>query len=137
MENTMKVSPNAAKMADEAELLRETERTRLRALVGSDLGRARELHAPDFQLITPIGMALSKEEYLGAIASGQIRYLVWEPADIAVRQYDNAAAIRYRAQLEVLFGEHKVPLSDYWHTDIYEKRDGQWMVVWSQATSIR
>lgn len=118
------------------EFLRETERTRLRALVAADLAQARKLHASDFQLITPIGVALSKDEYLGSIASGQIRYLTWEPADIAVRLYDTAAVIRYRAQLEVLFSGHKVPLSDYWHTDVYEQRDGQWMVVWSQATSI-
>lgn len=120
-----------------ADQLRETERARLRALVGADMVRARQLHAPDFQLITPIGAALSKEEYLGAIASGHIRYLTWEPADIAVRLYDGAAVLRYRAQLEVVFSGHKVPLSDYWHTDAYERRDGQWMVVWSQATSIR
>lgn len=101
------------------------------------MGQARPLHAPDFQLITPIGATLSRDEYLGAIASGQIRYLTWEPAEIAVRLYDGAAVLRYRAQLEVVFGGHKVPLSDYWHTDVYECRDGQWMVVWSQATSIR
>lgn len=119
------------------ELLRETERTRLRALVAADLDRANELHAADFQLITPIGAALSKDQYLGAIASGQIRYLAWEPGDITVRLYGDAAVLRYRAQLEVVFGGYAVPLSDYWHTDIYERRDGQWMVVWSQATSIR
>ena len=47
------------------------------------------------------------------------------------------AVIRYRAQLEVIFGGHKVPLSAYWHTDTYECRDGQWMVVWSQATAVQ
>lgn len=119
-----------------AELLRQTERDRLRSLVSADLDRARALHAPDFQLITPIGAALSKEQYLGAIAAGHIRYLTWEPADIAVRLYGPAAVIRYRAQLEVVFGGHDVPLGDYWHTDLYEQRDGQWSVVWSQATSI-
>lgn len=128
---------DAPSTTNHADLLRETERARLRALVSADIVRAHQLHAPDFQLITPIGAALSKEEYLGAIASGQIRYLTWEPADIAVRPYDNAAVIRYRAQLEIVFNGHKVPLSDYWHTDVYERRDGQWMVVWSQATSIR
>jgi len=128
---------DAAATTDNADLLRETERARLRALVGADMDRARQLHAPDFQLITPIGAALSREEYLGAIASGHIRYLTWEPADIAVRLYDGAAVLRYRAQLEVVFSGHKVPLGDYWHTDAYERRDGQWMVVWSQATSIR
>lgn len=133
----MAVSTAKASTNNHAELLRETERARLRALVSADIVRARQLHAPDFQLITPIGAALSKEEYLAAIASGQIRYLTWEPADIAVRLYDSGAVIRYRAQLEVVFSGHKVPLSDYWHTDAYECRDGQWMVVWSQATSIR
>lgn len=88
-------------------------------------------------MITPIGVALSRDEYLGAVASGQINYLTWEPGDIAVRLYDSGAAIRYRAQLEVTFSGHKVPLSDYWHIDLYERRDGQWMIVWSQATSVR
>lgn len=133
----MAVSTASASTNNQAELLRETERARLRALVSADIVRARQLHAPDFQLITPIGAALSKEEYLTAIASGQIRYLTWEPADIAVRLYDSGAVIRYRAKLEVVFHGHSVPLSDYWHTDVYERRDGLWMVAWSQATSIR
>ncbi|MBY2919927.1 nuclear transport factor 2 family protein [Rhizobium leguminosarum] len=122
--------------ANEANLLRETEHARLRALINADIVRAQQLHAPDFQLITPIGATLSKEEYLGAIASGQINYLIWEPADIAVRLHDGVAVLRYRAQLEVVFGGHKVALNDYWHTDTYERHDGRWMVVWSQATAI-
>lgn len=130
-------STEAPSTTNDADLLRETERARLRVLVSADIAQARQFHAPDFQLITPIGVALSRDEYLGAIASGQISYLTWEPADIAVRLYDSGAVIRYRAQLEVTFSGHKVPLSDYWHTDLYERRDGQWMIVWSQATSVR
>jgi hypothetical protein len=130
-------STEAPATSSDADLLRETERARLRALVSADIAQARQFHAPDFQLITPIGVALSRDEYLGAVASGQINYLTWEPGDIAVRLYDSGAAIRYRAQLEVTFSGHKVPLSDYWHTDLYERRDGQWMIVWSQATSVR
>lgn len=127
----------ASSTASEADRLRETERARLRALVSADIDQARQFHAADFQLITPIGLALSKEDYMAAIASGNLKYLAWQPADIEVRLYDGVAVLRYRAQLEVVFGGHKVPLSDYWHTDIYEERDGHWMVVWSQATSIR
>jgi hypothetical protein len=121
----------------EADLLRETERARLRALVSADVDQARKFHAPDFQLITPIGAALSNEDYMGAIASGQLKYLTWQPAEIAVRLYGEGAILRYRAQLELVFGGHKIPLSDYWHTDTYEKHEGRWMVVWSQATAIR
>ena len=119
-----------------AEHIRETERARLRALVSADMAAANPLHAPDFQLITPVGMALSKADYLGAIASEQIKYLSWEPGAIAVRQHDTHAVIRYRARLEVVFGGHRVPPGDYWHTDTYEYRGGRWMVVWSQATAI-
>jgi hypothetical protein len=120
----------------EAEHIRDTERARLHALVSADMETARRLHAPEFQLITPIGMALSKADYLGAIASGQIKYLAWKPGAIAVRQQQTHAVIRYRARLEVVFGGHRVAPGDYWHTDTYEYRDGQWMVVWSQATAI-
>ncbi|MFC1457799.1 nuclear transport factor 2 family protein [Microvirga arabica] len=131
--------PTAGKSspASNADLLRETERTRLRALVSADIDQAQYFHAPDFQLITPIGVALSKQAYMGAIASGHLRYLTWQPSDIAVRLYDGVAVLRYRAQLEVVFGGHTIPLSDYWHTDLYEDREGHWMVVWSQATAIR
>jgi len=45
----------------EVEHLRATERARLRALVEANMDVARPLHADDFQLITPSGVALSKE----------------------------------------------------------------------------
>lgn len=121
---------------NEEDDIREIERSRLRALVAADVATAQPLHAGDFQLITPVGVALSREEYLGAIAAGQIKYLAWEPGDIAVRLHGTAAVIRYRARLEVIFNGHPVPPGEYWHTDAYEHRDGRWMVVWSQATAI-
>ena len=122
----------------EADLIRATERQRLRASVDANLEVARRLHADEFQLINPVGETLSKEEYLGAIASGQLDYLIWEPeSPIEVRLYGRAAVIRYRSQLEIVVKGEKVPLDRHWHTDTYEKRDGRWQVVWSQATRIR
>jgi hypothetical protein len=120
----------------EEDRIRDIERARLRALVAADMAAATPLHADDFQLITPIGLALSREEYLGAIAAGQIKYRAWEPGDIAVRLHGSAAVLRYRARLEVIFNGHSVPSAEYWHTDAYEERNGRWMVVWSQATTI-
>src|SRR5688572_2159904 len=82
----------------DAELLRSTERERLRALVTRDVDRAGQLHADDFQLINPLGGALSKAQYLAGIRSGQIHYLYWEPGSIAVRVYGDVAVIRYQSQ---------------------------------------
>jgi ketosteroid isomerase-like protein len=121
----------------EAEIIRATERERLRALVAADVARARQLHADDFQLINPLGGVLSKEQYLAGIDSGQLNYLFWEPDSIAVRVYGDIAVIRYQSQLEIVVLGRHIPRQRYWHTDLYERRDGQWQVVWSQATGIQ
>lgn len=121
----------------ESDLIRATERDRLRALVRGDVDVARQLHADDFQLINPRGESLSREQYLGGIESGQLDYLVWEPeSSIDVRVHGEAAVIRYQSKLEIVVQGQKVPLQRYWHTDSYEKRNGRWQVVWSQATQI-
>ena len=119
----------------EAELLRSTERERLNALVTGDVERAARLHTDDFQLINPLGGSLSKEQYLGGIRAGQIRYSYWEPESIAVRLYADSAAIRYRSELEIVVQGRHIPRQRYWHTDLYERRGGQWQVVWSHATA--
>ena len=117
------------------ERLRSTERERLRVLVAGDVERAAQLHTEDFQLINPLGGALSKEQYLGGIGSGQIHYLYWEPESIAVRLYADVAVIRYRSELEIVVKGHHIPRQRYWHTDLYERHGTQWQVVWSHATS--
>jgi hypothetical protein len=44
--------------------------------------------------------------------------------------HDDSAVIRYKSEIE-LHGTR----GHYWHTDLYEKRNGQWKIVWSQTTS--
>jgi hypothetical protein len=120
-----------------ADQLRSIERARLQALVAANMASARPLHAADFQLITPSGRTFSKEQYLDAVVTGAIHYLRWEPeGEIAVRLSGSVALVRYRAHLEMGDPEHPTILR-CWHTDSYEKRDGRWQVVWSQATEIR
>ena len=128
---------NATPHALECELLRTTEQRRLAALVQKDIALARTFHADDFQLITPVGMPLTKAQYLGAIEAGHLVYGAWDPKQIEVRLYGDAAALRYLSSLEVSFGAHHAPRADHWHTDLYEKRDGTWQVVWSQATRVQ
>jgi hypothetical protein len=128
---------HSAADAELVELIRATERERLRAFVGADMPVLERLHTEDFQLINPGGGALSKAEYLGGVAAGDIDYLVWAPtSEIVVRLYGEAAAIRYRSHTEiVVFGETIVV--ENWHTDVYERHDGRWQAVWSHATSVQ
>jgi hypothetical protein len=119
--------------ASEAETLREIERSRLRALVDADMALARRLHAPQFQLVTPGGRAFTRDEYLGKIERGDLRYLRWEPGPIDVRLRADSAVLRYQATLAF---DADVPFR-CWHIDSYERIDGRWQVVWSQATTIK
>jgi Domain of unknown function (DUF4440) len=119
----------------EADLIRTTERERLRALVQGNTEVAHRLHADDFQLIHPGGGSLSKEQYLGGIASGRFKYLVFEPEAIEVRVYGDAAVIRYQSHIQAIMAG-TTDGGRFWHTDSYEKRDGRWQAVWSHATRI-
>jgi len=89
-------------------------------------------------LINPLGGSLSKAEYLGAIAAGEIDYLLWQPGAIEVKVYGDAAVIRYQAELQIkVKAIPDAPSGRFWHTDVYERRNGLWQVVWSQATQIQ
>lgn len=113
----------------------ELERARLDALVEVRLADAEALHAPDYELIAPGGGVVSREEYLGALASGDMRYVLFEPVSaIRVLNLESAAALRYLARIEVHFKGGGADRGVFWHTDIYELRDGRWRAVWSQAT---
>jgi hypothetical protein len=119
---------------DPSSLLLELERRRLRALVEGDLEVAEQLHADDYQLITPGGGAVSKREYLDGIASGELNYRVFEVAsEVAVKTFDGVGMVRYLARIEIDFPDGRDG-GTFWHTDIYERRDRNWQVVWSQGT---
>jgi ketosteroid isomerase-like protein len=131
------VVTNDVMAQDEADQLRAIEHDRVRSLVAADLATAGRLHADDFQLINPRGGTLSKAQYLADVASGDLDYLEWEPGEIQVRLYGDSAVIRYQARLKVAVrGSAGRPVT-FWHTDLYEKRNGQWQIVWSHATQVQ
>jgi len=60
-----------------------------------------------------------------------------DPLGAAHEYGADAAIIRYQSKMEnVVFGE-KFPFGYCWHTDSYEKRAGQWQIVWARATTIQ
>lgn len=119
----------------EVALLKSVEVQRLKALVEADMDAAAKLHADDFQLVTPFGEIVSKERYLGNISSGSLDYIAWRPMDISVRIYGDVAALRYRdAEFVVEAGGMPHLSGALVHTNIYERRGGNWVAVWSHAS---
>ncbi|HET9851104.1 MAG TPA: nuclear transport factor 2 family protein [Candidatus Limnocylindrales bacterium] len=120
-----------------ADALRATEHRRLAALTAKDGPVARSLHAPDYELITPGGGRISGDEYLEGVLSGALDYQVFEAdGDIRVRLHGSVAVLRYVARIEMRMADG-VDADRFWHTDVYELRDGRWLAVWSHATRIR
>lgn len=115
------------------------EHERLRALIHGDEQLADKLHAPDYQLITPDGLAFSKADYLDAIATGRLRYLVFEVEDdelMSIVPGRDLYAVRYVARIQVEVEGHRSDLLRVWHTDLYRLTPVGWQAYWSQATLI-
>jgi Domain of unknown function (DUF4440) len=120
-------------MCSAAALLPDIERQRLSALASADTTTAGPLHAEDYRLITPNGSEMTKDDYLGALAPGELRYQVFEPiSEMAVLGDVSVVVLRYQARISFDDG----PGFTCWHTDCYRLRDERWQVVWSQATAI-
>lgn len=116
-------------------MLRRTEAARLKALVETGAEVMERLHAADFELVNPYVEVYSRAEYLSQIMSGQLNYTVWEPGEMSVRAYPSAAVIRYEdKEFEAEFDGKVASRGRLYHADLYEKREGQWQIVWSHAS---
>ncbi len=116
--------------------LATVERGRLRPLVGADMAVTDQLHADDFQLVTPSGRTLTKAAYLDPMAAGEVRYLIWATRDIAIRTHGDSPVLRYPALLQIAMDGTRKPPFRCWHLDLYERREGRRQVGWSQATRV-
>jgi ketosteroid isomerase-like protein len=120
----------------QADQLRALERRRLHALVGGDTATAGALMAEDFVAIPPSGEPLARRDNLGAVAAGVIDYLVFEPGStIAARRSGDMAALRYKVSFDLVAGGTRVTHKG-WITQLWERPNGSWLIVWEQATAI-
>jgi hypothetical protein len=111
---------------------RALEERRTLALVQRDLATLEELHAPEYQLITPAGRVFTREAYLGRVRAAPF-YAAWEGlGEMLFRLSAHMAVIRYKARIQFPSGRVFV----CWHTDSYELRASGWQAVWSQATEV-
>ena len=124
-------TPHQDQPSPDEHFFEELERRRTSALVQCDLAVIEELHAPDYELVTPGGRVFTRAEYIAAVAREPF-YVAWEISLLRVRVVGGMAALRYKAKLGFPSGREVL----VWHTDTYEQRAGRWQAVWSQATEL-
>ena len=132
MGSTTHIAGTASSPADQ---VHAAERTLFRAVVAHDTHAAGALLAPDFQLIDVTGTAETRAEYLTNIG-GQIDFAKDNPvSSIRVRVQGNSAVARVKLHLKVV-ADGQTTDSGAWNTDLFERRQGHWQLVWSQTTAI-
>jgi Domain of unknown function (DUF4440) len=121
----------------QADRIRAVERARLHALVTADTATAKRLIADDFELINPAGAPSGRDDYLAAVAAGDIDYLAFEPTSpIDVRLHGNVAALRFQVHFDLVLGGALHVTHEGWVTELYERHGGDWQIVWEQATAV-
>jgi hypothetical protein len=121
----------------QVERLRQIEKQRLQALVDADVAVAGPLIASDFELINPLGEILTRADILGGVGSGAIDFLSDEvTSQIRVRRHGNAAVLRYRHTIDIVVAGIGHLTHPAWTTALYERRKGNWQIVWEQTVAI-
>jgi hypothetical protein len=121
----------------QVERLRQIEQKRLQALVDADVAVAGSLIADDYQGINPIGEVLTRDVFLGAVGSGAIDFLSDEvTSPIRVRRHGNSAVLRYQHTIDIQVAGIGHLTHPAWTTALYERRRGNWQIVWEQTGAI-
>ena len=128
-------SANTGSGRSAADQVRTAERTLLRAEVDGNTHTAGALLAPDLQLIDPTGGAGTRADDLANIGGG-VDFVTLKPIKpISVRVHGDNAVARLKLKFKVVaFGQ--TVQHDGWTTDLWQRRDGRWQLVWSQTTAI-
>jgi uncharacterized protein DUF4440 len=126
----------SAQGSSQADRLRAIEHARTQALVEADTATARRLMADDYQGINPGGQPLSRDDLLAPVKAGVLDFLVDRAASpISVRLYGDAAVLRYQRDFDLVIAGTRLT-HKAWSTELYERRDGRWQIVWEQTTAV-
>jgi hypothetical protein len=126
-----------ASKSRQAERLRQTEQKRLQALVDADVAVAGTLIASDFELINPLGEVLTRDDVLGGVGSGALDCLSdTVTSQIKVRLHGNTAVLRYQHTIDIAVAGIGRLTHPAWTTALYERRKGNWQIVWEQTGAI-
>ncbi len=114
----------------------EVDRQFFSQLIAGDTARLAELLTDDFLLIAVAnGQEVPKSAFLAILASGQLKFLSIEPADVRVRRYGATAIVTGRTLMRgSLAGVENTVRSRYTH--VYVQEDERWRMASAQGTPI-
>jgi ketosteroid isomerase-like protein len=120
---------------NEIQILEATPAAWEQAMVSNDADAIGRFMADDWVIVSERGVT-TKEKFLAVVASGDLTHETFKGEIISVRQYGEAAVLTGRVRND---GHYKgQPFSsDEWTTDVFVKRNGNWLCVHSHITTAK
>jgi hypothetical protein len=95
----------------------------------------RENLSDDYTLVTPTGAVKTKEDVIRELSAPGMRMEPFEPFDVQVRLYGDAAIVIGRMRQRFVLGGIRYA-NDVRYTDVYLKRKGKWQLVSGHASTM-
>jgi len=124
-----------AALADDAEEVRRLDREIGVATWTGDNVWFEENLADDYVLITPNGGTKSKRDVIRELATPGIRMDPFQPTEVHVRMYNDAAVVTGRMLQRFTLGGIRYA-NDLRYTDVYVKRKGKWTLVTAHVSAV-
>ena len=105
------------------------------AMIKNDPEAIGRLLADDWIIIDPDGGIIDRARFLAVIRSGTLSHEVMDSRDVRVRIYGNSAAVTALTTTTGTFSGQEFKTEER-ATDLWVKKNGQWMCVLSQLTRI-
>jgi ketosteroid isomerase-like protein len=105
------------------------------AMIKNDPEAIGRLLADDWIIIDPDGGIIDRARFLAVIRSGTLSHEVMDSRDVRVRIYGNSAAVTALTTTTGKFSGQEFKTEER-ATDLWVKKNGQWMCVLSQLTRI-
>jgi ketosteroid isomerase-like protein len=121
------------KRSDVEEELLKLEKEFTQANLKNDAEKIGRFLADDWIIIQPNGAMIDKTRFLGAIKSGDLSYQMMEFDEAQVRIYGETALVIGAFTTKGKFKGQEFNTRER-GTDVFVKRDGRWLCVFSQLT---
>lgn len=103
-----------------------------RALIGANIGEILRIYADDYVQYDESGKSSTREDLIGKLASGTIRFRSMKSTGRFIRMVRDDVAIVHGSEEDEIEQEGRRSIISYVYTDVVMKRDGKWRIVGSQ-----
>ena len=112
-----------------------TDDARIKARADADIQTMSRIYADDYTLVTAEGALRTKQDQIGEMRTGQLRFQPVELLDRSVRVYDGTAIVLSHERATIIRNGQNIG-GDFRANRVYIRRDGRWQLVLTQVTRV-